>query len=238
MTFKQFLKLLPKLARYNLKIIFAGKFIWFLLAALAFFCLFMFEAAWNRSEINEGFIYELLLFPCVLLIFYPAVFGIQNDEDARILELLFGIPDYKYKVWAVRLVMIYVAVFFILIAFSYLAVILIYPVNPFEMSIQLMFPVFFYGNLAFMFSTLTRSGNGTAVVMIILSILLLFLSNTDLIERSFWNILLNPFSVPRNFLPVIWENTILKSRIFLFIGSILWMMIGLLNLQKREKFIG
>lgn len=237
MTFNQFIQLMPRVAKYNLKIIFAGKFIWFLLAAFGFFAFFMFQSAWNRDEINEGLIYNLLMFPCVLLIFYPAVFGIQNDEDSRILEILFGIPDYKYKVWGVRLLMIYVAIFFILLAFSYVAIILLYPVNPFEMSVQLMFPVLFFGNMAFMFSTITRSGNGTAVLMIIISILLLFVSNMNNIERSFWNILLNPFQVPNNFLPVIWEGIIVKSRIFLFSASLVWMMIGLLNLQKREKFV-
>jgi hypothetical protein len=29
----------------------------------------------------------------------------------------------------------------------------------------------------------------------------------------------------------------LKSRIFLLTGGIIWLMIGLLNLQKREKFV-
>ena len=177
------------------------------------------------------------MFPCVLLVFYPAVFGIQNDEDSRILEILFGIPDYKYKVWGVRLLMIYVAVFVILVVFSWLATLLLYPVNPLEMSAQLMFPILFFGNLAFMFSTITRSGNGTAVLMIIIGIALLIFSNTPLIERSFWNILLNPFSIPHNFLPVIWEGIIIKSRIFLLAASIIWMLIGLLNLQKREKFV-
>lgn len=237
MTIKQLIQLLPKVVKYNLKIIFAGKFIWFLLAAFVFFAYFMFQSAWNREEINEGLIYNLLIFPCVLLVFYPAVFGIQNDEDNRILEILFGIPDYKYKVWGVRLLMIYVAIFFILVAFSYVATLLLYPVNPFEMSIQLMFPLLFYGNMAFMISTITRSGNGTAVLVIIISIALLFLSNMNNIERSFWNILLNPFKVPNNFLPIIWEGLIIKSRIFLFLGSIVWMMIGLLNLQKRERFV-
>lgn len=237
MTTKQLILLLPRVVKYNLKIIFAGKFIWFLLAAFGFFAFFMFQSAWDRDEINEGLIYNLLMFPCVLLIFYPAVFGIQNDEDNRILEILFGIPDYKYKVWGVRLLMIYVAIFFILILFSYVAILLLYPVNPFEMAIQLMFPILFFGNLAFMVSTLTRSGNGTAVLMIIIGIALLFLSNTNGIERSFWNILLNPFRVPDNFLPVIWESIIIKSRIFLLSGSLIWMMIGLLNLQKREKFV-
>ena len=88
-----------------------------------------------------------------------------------------------------------------------------------------------------MFSTITRSGNGTAVLMIIIGIALLIFSNMDFIERSFWNILLNPFSIPRNFLPVIWEGIIIKSRIFLLAASIVWMLIGLLNLQKREKFV-
>ena len=237
MTIKQLIPLLPKVVKYNLKIIFAGKFIWFLLAAFAFFAYFMFQAAWNRAEINEGLIYNLLMFPCVLLVFYPAVFGIQNDEDNRILEILFGIPDYKYKVWGVRLLMIYVAIFFILVAFSYLSTLLLYPVNPFEMSVQLMFPLVIFGNLAFMLSTITRSGNGTAVFTIILAILLLITSEMEIIERSFWNILLNPFKVPDNFLPVIWEGLIVKNRIFLLIGGIVWMMIGLLNLQKRERFI-
>jgi len=98
----------------------------------------MFQIAWSRSEVNEGVVYNLLMFPCVLLVFYPAVFGIQNDEDSRILEILFGIPDYKYKVWGVRLLMIYVAIFVILIVFSWLATLLLYPVNLLEMSAQLM----------------------------------------------------------------------------------------------------
>ncbi len=235
MTFFQSIQLIFRMVKYNLKIIFAGKFIWFLLAAFAFFGFFMFQSAWNRNEINEELIYDLLLFPAVLLIFYPSVFGIQNDEDSRMLEILFGIPDYKYKVWGVRLLMIYVAVFFILTAFAGVASILMYPVNPFGMAAQLMFPVLFYGNLAFMFSTITRSGNGTAVIIIVLSILLFIFS--QILSRTMWNILLNPYEIPRDMLPVIWESTIVKNRIFLLAGSIIWTMVGLLNLQKREKFV-
>jgi hypothetical protein len=238
MTIHRFILILPRLVKYNLKIIFAGKFIWFLLAALGFFCFFMFRLVWNgNAEIMEGIIYNLLLFPCVLLVFYPAVFGIQNDDDARMLELLFGIPNYKYKVWGVRLLMIYVGVFFILLLFSTLAMVLLYPINPLRMSVQLMFPVLFYGSLSFMFSTIVRNGNGTAVVMIILMILALILSDVNVVERSFWNVMLNPFEQPRNILPVIWEQTILKNRLYLCVGSVLCMMAGLLNLQKRELFL-
>ncbi|MDR0575939.1 MAG: hypothetical protein LBG96_18265 [Tannerella sp.] len=235
---KKYITLINRVVRYNLKIIFAGKFFWFLLAAFAFFAFFMFQQAWNREEINEGSIYDLLLFPCLLLIFYPVVFGIQNDEDNRILEIIFGIPNYRYKVWGLRMLMVYVADYFILVVFAYVARLLLYPVNIFEMAAQLIFPMLFFGNLAFMFSTITRSGNGTAVIMIILGLVFfIFMNANSAIRNSFWNVFLNPFSIPRDIHPVIWQNTIIKSRLFLSVGGIVFLMTGLLNLQKREKFV-
>jgi hypothetical protein len=83
-----------------------------------------------------------------------------------------------------------------------------------------------------MFSTITRSGNGTAVIMIMIGVAVLILQSD-----RYWNILLNPFSLPRNMLPIIWEGIVLKNRILLLVGSMIWMMTGLLNLQKREKFL-
>jgi len=244
---KKYITLVSKLIRYNLKIIFAGKFFWFLLASFAFFAFFMFQLAWNRGEINEGAIYGMLMFPCLLLIFYPVVFGIQNDEDNRILEIIFGIPNYRYKVWGLRMLMVYLANFFILLIFAYIARKLLYPVNIAEMAIQLIFPMLFFGNLAFMFSTITRSGNGTAVLMILIGLVLFIFMNssgggsgqnsTANFSNSFWNIFLNPYKTPGNIHPLIWYNTIIKNRIFLIIGGIVFLMIGLLNLQKREKFI-
>ena len=85
--------------RYNLRIIFANKFIWFLIAALAVFLFFAVQTVINRGSMGEDTIYSLLIFPGILLIFYPTVFGIQNDDDSRMLEILFGIPNYRYKVW-------------------------------------------------------------------------------------------------------------------------------------------
>ena len=248
MNLKKYFIIVVKIVQYNLKIIFAGKFIWFLLCAFGFFAFFMFQVAYQRTEINEGTIYNLLIFPCLLLIFYPVVFGIQNDEDNRILEIIFGIPNYRYKVWGVRMLMVYIANYFILVIFSYVASLLLYPVNMFEMAAQLIFPMLFFGNLAFMFSTITRSGNGTAVLMIILGLgFYIFMSTsapatqtaqaTQSISNSLWNVYINPFTIPTNIHPVVWQDTILKSRIFLSISGIVWLLIGLLNLQKREKFV-
>jgi hypothetical protein len=89
-----------------------------------------------------------------------------------------------------------------------------------------------------MFSTITRSGNGTAVIMILIGMLfLIFFGANNSLGNSYWNVFLNPFTIPRDIHPVIWQDTILSSRIFLSVGGIVWLFIGLLNLQKREKFV-
>ena len=230
-----YMSVLVRVVRYNIVLIFGNKFFWFLLSSLLFFGLFMYLKVNSGDEINDGSLYNIMLLPAMLLVFYPAVFGIQNDEDNRILEILFGIPNYRYKVWLLRLMIIYAVVFCVLIVFGYIAIYMIYPINPFKMAFQLMFPVFFMGNLAFLLSTITRSGNGTAVLIIIIGLLLYILSN--LFYASMWYIFLNPYEIPWDTHPSVWAMTVLKNRLFLFGGAVVLIMLGLMNLQKREKFI-
>jgi len=232
---KNRLYILIKMIRYNLKIIFANRFIWFLVAALAFFLFVAITRVLNNDTISDGTVYELLIFPGILLIFYPSVFGIQNDDDSRMLEILFGIPNYRYKVWLVRLVMIYALVFIIILLFSGVASVLLYKVKILEMSYQLMFPIVFLGSMSFMFSTIVKNGNGTAVTMVLIGVALLILQDT--IRNTQWNPFLNPFEIPNNLNEVIWEGTIRKNRIFLAIGMLVFVLYGLFNLQKREKFV-
>lgn len=224
-----------KMVRYNLRIIFANKFIWFLLSAFGFFMFVSITTVINGGSLSDGSIYDILIFPGILLIFYPSVFGIQNDDDSRMLEILFGIPNYRYKVWLVRLLMIYVLVYLITLLFAAVASILLYQINIFEMAYQLMYPVIFMGSMSFMFSTVIKNGNGTAVTMVLIGVALLIL--VDAVERTQWNVFLNPFEIPQNLNEVIWEGIISKNRIFLGIGMIVFVLYGLFNLQKREKFV-
>jgi len=233
--FKNVINLTGKMIRYNFRIIFAGRFIWFLLAAFAFFVFISVTGVVNGENPDEEFVYDCLLFPAMLLIFYPMTFGIQNDVDAGILEILFGIPDYRYKVWLGRIILVFFLVTLILTGFTGISYIFLTPLNLFEMTGQVMFPVFFLGSMAFMFSTIIKNGNGTAVVMVILGILVFILSEN--IQRTMWNIFLNPFNVPRNMNEMIWGGIVDKNRIFLVVGGLVFILYGLFNLQKREKFI-
>lgn len=221
----------------NIKIIFGGKFIWFLLTSFLLFAYFMCSSLWKGELPNDAMIYGHLFFPSLLLVFYPSAFGIQNDADNRMLEIIFGIPGYMYRVWLARLLLIFVLVYIVLIAYGLAAYILIYPINPLGMATELMFPALFMGCMAFWLSTVTRSGNATALILIILGVIFVFLGDSYL-RNTMWDISLNPYSLPESIHPIVWQSTMLKSRLFLSIGAIVWTLLALINLQKREKFIG
>lgn len=223
------------LIRYNLKIIFAGRFFLFLLAALGFYIFFMIVTVYDNVEINTALLYEITFFPAILLIFYPVVFGIQRDEDARMLEILFGIPDYRYKVWLVRIALIFTQVFIFLILFGLVGSWLLYPVDPVRLAAQLLFPVCFLGSLSFLFSTWIKNGNATAVVMVLLGFGLTIFS--EILEDTLWDVFLNPYDTPREYSQLAWQQIIWKNRVFLSVGAVVCILGALLNLQRRERYV-
>ena len=223
------------MAGYNLKIIFAGRFFWFVLASLVFYILLSLQLVFNQPGFNSSSVYNVLIVPGILLVFYPTVFGIQNDADSRILEILFGIPDYRYKIWLIRLFMIFLLTWAIMYVFCWIGYFALTPYPVFNMSFQLMFPILFLGCLSFLVSTMVKNGNGTAVVMIIIGVALLFLSNT--LGSTQYNVFHNPYSIPQRMNEMVWAQISQKNRLFLSIGSLVFVLWGLTNLQRREKFL-
>lgn len=223
------------MGRYNLKIIFAGKFVWFILSALVFYILLAINLVYDETGFDSSSVYSILVFPGILLVFYPTVFGVQNDADARILEILFGIPDYRYKIWLARIAMIFLLTWVLILLFCVLGYYGLITFSVFGMSGQLMFPILFLGCMSFMVSTMVKNGNGTAVIMVIIGVALLIFS--EALQRTYWNVFLNPYSIPKQMNEMVWEQITNKNRIFLIIGSITFLLVGLTNLQKREKFL-
>lgn len=224
-----------KMTRYNLKIIFANKFIWFLLGAVVFYIglniIYVFSEQVSRVED----LYGVFVFCGILLVFYPTVFGIQNDQDARTIEILFGIPDYRYKVWLVRIALIYLITFIILLGFTSLSSFLVIKMPVFAVTYHVLYPVFFLGVMSFMLSTMVKNGNGTAVLMIIFGMFFLILQEP--LETSKWNVFLNPFSMDEDISETAWTGIVRDNRIILLISIMVFLLLGLFNLQKREKFI-
>lgn len=227
--------LIQKMIFYNLKIIFASRFFWFLAGSTLFYLglsvIYVFSEEISRMEE----LYGVFIFSGLLLVFYPSVFGIQNDQDSRTIEILFGIPDYRYKVWLVRIILIFLITFLILLLFTFISSVMIVKFQVFRMTVQVMMPVLFLGMTAFMLSTVIRNGNGTAVVMIIIGMFFLILQEP--LQKSQWNIFLNPFEPARDVSDATWAIITVKNRIFLGVGTVISLLFALYNLQNREKFM-
>jgi hypothetical protein len=224
-----------KMIRYNLKIIFGNRFIYFLISAVVLFLFIIVLNLLNGEAISEAGVYRILILTGALLLFYPSAFGIQSDKDSRTLEIIFGIPDYRYRVWLMRLILINVITFLILIILSFLLYYSLLHFSIFRMNIQVFFPLLFLGFLTFFLSTVLKSGNGTAAVMIILGVVFLILSEN--FGRSYWNIFFNPYANPSDISEMVWKSLEVKNRIFLVSGAIVFLLGGMMNLQKREKFL-
>lgn len=237
MNLKESIRLSYTMIKYNKKIIFANKFLYFLLAAFIIYVGFITINLFNGQSMNDSEIYNLLLFTGTLLIFYPFAFGIQGDKDARTLEIIFGIPNYRYRIWLMRLVMIIVQTYIIILPLAWLASSLLYNIDVISMTLHVMFPIIFIGLIAFYFSTVVRSGSGSAVITIIISVVLLILSSNNTFYESYWNIFFNPYGADYNMNELVWASLTIKNRLFLSIGSLILLLSGLTTLQNREKFL-
>ena len=235
LNMKSLLRLIVKFTQYNLRIIFANKFMYFFGVAILIYIGMTIMMLFNDEGTSEAIVYGILMFTGVVVVAYPTIFGLQNDADNHAYEIIFGIPNYRYKVWMVRLFITFVATYFILLMLTFVSTYTIYSVGVFKMSVQIMFPLIFLGCLSFMLSTIVRSGNGTAVIMVILALVFVILAEN--LDESSYNIFLNPYKAPGKISEVAWQNVVLKNRLYLSIGSVLCFLYGLTKLQSREKFV-
>ncbi len=220
---------------YNLKIIFANKFIYFMIAAVTFFLIVTTIMLFSDFTPMPDYVFSSLIFPGLLIIFYPVLFNIQNDKDARMLEIVFSIPNYRYSIYLLRFfisILLLAAIILLMTLFSVFALV---QVPVFEMVYEVMYPLIFMACLSFLFTTLIKNASGAAVVIVIIG--LFFWIMAEPLEYSKWNVFLNPFNMPSDMSYTIWLNVIFQNRLMLVVGSIISMLWTLINLQKREKFV-
>jgi len=228
-------KLIRDFIRYNVKIIFANKFIYFLIAAFAFFLMVTGIMLFSDSSPEEADIFSTLLFPGILILFYPVIYNIQSDKDTRMLEIIFGIPNYRYKVYLVRFLRSIMLLLVLISFMSWIVVFTIIRIPVFNMVYELMYSLIFLASLAFLLASLIKNASGAAVIMVIIGLIFLILAEP--LESSKWNIFLNPFDVPSDMSYAIWQNVLYQNRMMLVMGSVVSILWSLINLQKREKFV-
>ncbi len=235
MKIAQVIHLSVRYIQYNLKVIFGNKFVYFLVASLAFYFVLVGSMIFSDWMPDESEVFGILILPGLLIMFYPVIYNIQSDRDMRMLEIIFGIPNYRYKVYLFRFVLtllIQMAIALLMIMFIQFAILKIHVLR---MLYDLSFTLIFMTSLAFLLSTLIKNGNGAAVVLVIVG--LIFFLMYDEIEESKWNIFINPYHTPREMGITVWHSILKQNRIILSVGTIVCIIWGLINLQRREKFV-
>ncbi|MFH2036990.1 MAG: hypothetical protein ABIJ45_11350, partial [Candidatus Zixiibacteriota bacterium] len=162
-------------------------------------------------------------------------FSIQSDVDSRMIETLFGIPDYRYKVWLVRYLTQIFAILGLLAILALFCKSTLADFPFFIMLFHLMFPILFLSGLGFMVASITRNGNGTAAVMVV--IIMFFWIAAEPLNGSRYDLFHNPFAQVDMYQMIHWQETTFYNRIYLIVTSVIFVMFGLFRLQKREKFI-
>ncbi len=206
-----------------------------MLAAVTFYLFVTTIMLFSDGLPGEDDIYTTLLFPGLLILFYPIVFNIQNDKDARMLEIIFSIPNYRYSIYLLRFVISMLLLSIILLILATVSVLTIVYIPVFYMVYQVMFPLFFIACLSFLFTTIVKNANGAAVILVIIGLFFWILSAP--LQFNKWNIFLNPFNTPTTIGLDIWDTTVFQNRIMLLIGAVISILWALINLQKREKFV-
>lgn len=224
-----------RMINYNLKIIFANKFIYFMIAAVAFYLMVTTIMLFSDFTPTPENVYNSLIFPGLLIMFYPILYNIQNDKDSRMLEIVFSIPNYRYSIYLLRFIISLLLLAFVILSMTLFSAFALVKVPVFYMVYQVMYPLLFMACIGFLFTTLVKNASGAAVIMVIIG--LFFWIMAEPLQFSKWNIFLNPFNMPNDMSYTIWTNVIFQNRLMLVVGSVVTVLWAMINLQKREKFV-
>lgn len=86
-----------------------------------------------------------------------------------------------------------------------------------------------------MLETLTRGGNGTAAILLIVG--LAFWILREPLEGSRWNLYHHPFAPADADESIIHQTTTFYNRVYLLVGAVVARLFGWVRLQQRERFV-
>ena len=98
-----------------------------------------------------------------------------------------------------------------------------------------MFPIAFLSSVGFMLATTIRNGNGAAAVLLIAVLICWMLKGV--VDGTRWDLYLNPFEQVDGYENLALEAAVFYNRVYLLVGAVVATLLGLLRLQKREKFV-
>jgi ABC-type transport system involved in multi-copper enzyme maturation permease subunit len=223
-----------QLFHLNLKLTFSRRYYYFLLGALIWFAMvaFLNYTKEDKRHMKGPDVLNSVLSPAGLVL--AIYFGMQlvtSERENRTIEFAFSIPGSRYKVWIMKLVTLNLSILFVMAILAGLSYFFIADLDIAATVAHSMVPLFLFGNLAMMFTVLTKSGNAGGLLTVIV-LALSFLAKGS----RFWPFL-NPLSRPRGADPSYWLKMCVENRVFLLVAAILVCACALRKMDQRERLL-
>jgi len=229
---------LYKLFRYNLKVTFSARYFLLLVAGLVYFVifwLFHYFADPGEEFRGEHILNTFLSPPGVFLGILLGMQLVLQERDSRTIEVMFAISRSRFRVWVVKALTIYLAIFILLLFLAVLSYIFIAGFPFASVLLNAMVPSILFVNLTVLISVLTRSQNAAALLASIVLFLVFFTSGAW--NESIFFPFLNPQSLADHVDPGEWLRILVENRILVLSLAFLLLALALQRMGRREKLL-
>jgi ABC-type transport system involved in multi-copper enzyme maturation permease subunit len=189
---------------------------------------------------GEGFSVEQALHvlveaPGTVLAIYLTMDLVASERDKDTLEILFSTAASHHTTWGIRMVAVLGVLTVSIISMSLISY-YIFAEFPYGWGgLNALAPSLFIACLTFLFSTLCRSGNASA--MLSLGVLLVILVTAETLKETPYFLFLNPLSPPSNIDEDLWFEQALYNRVTIIISGALFIFFALRRMGTREKIL-
>ena len=226
-----------RLYRLSCRIIFHRKLMFMAIGVLVYYAAMYAFAVWRPSE---GFgvsraLNVLVEIPGIALAIYLTMDLVAGERDRNTLETLFSTTSSHYKIWAIRMVGVYLVLAGTLMGMTVVAYFVFAELPIFRGGLNAFLPACFAAGLTFYFSVLCRSGNAAAMLATGVMGLTVYISES--MPDSPFALFLSTFDPPVGMEGTLWGDQVLLNRLGVLLLSGLLLFMGLRKMEARERLV-
>ncbi len=164
-----------QLFRLCLKVTFSTRYWFLLVGGFVYFVIVWLMNAFGDGDMGPmGVLNGMLALPGVFLAILLGMQLVLQERENNTIEVMFAISRSRYRVWILKALTIYIAIFVLQVMLATLTWVFITDFPFLQVLLNSMVPALFFGNLTVLFSLLTRSTNGGALLACIALFLVFF----------------------------------------------------------------
>ncbi len=219
------------------KVLFSGKFIYFISFAILYdiFLIIIMNFTDAGAMPVEVAFYMMNLVPTLILTVYLSMTVVSFEKENNTIETMFAVPGSPYKVWIYKLLIMYALILFIQFILVLIVFFFVGDFSFFSMLFHAYVPIFMVANMTFYFSTKFKSGYAAGLISLIVLFFNFILA--DAVDDTAWFLYQSPFNKPNDLDPELWNNIMFYNKFGIILLGFMFLYLGLRKLLVREPFI-